>query len=41
MEEIYFFGHQMDEAHTPATCAYMIRKLNEVADAKLKLPAGV
>jgi hypothetical protein len=31
----------MDEAHTPATCAFMIRKLNEVADAKLKLPAGV
>jgi uncharacterized protein YecE (DUF72 family) len=41
MEEIYFFGHQMDEAHTPATCAYMIRKLNEVAGTKLKLPAGV
>jgi uncharacterized protein YecE (DUF72 family) len=41
MEEIYFFGHQKDEAHTPATCAYMIRKLNELAGSGLTLPAGV
>ncbi len=40
IEEVYFFGHQGDEAHTPATCAYFIRKLNEVAGTMLQPPAG-
>lgn len=38
MEEVYFFLHQEDETHTPATSAYFSQKLSEICGLSLPVP---
>ncbi len=38
LENIYFFAHQDDEAHTPATCDYFIKSINKKLNLNIKTP---
>ncbi|MTI19480.1 DUF72 domain-containing protein [Fulvivirga sp. RKSG066] len=41
LEELYFFGHQENEAHTPVTCDYFIKRLNEACGLDIKRPTFI
>ena len=38
INEVHFYCHQPDEAHTPVTCDYFISKVNEVCGLDLMRP---
>lgn len=38
LETLYWFAHQDNEFHTPGTCAYFVRKVNEKLGAALREP---
>lgn len=38
LEEVYFYAHQENEAHTPKTADYFIERINSLTDLKLQRP---
>ena len=38
LETVYFFAHQDDESHTPATCDYFIKAINKRLGLNIKSP---
>jgi len=38
LEEVYFYAHQENESHTPPTCDYFIKRVNEKCGLSLKRP---
>ncbi|TRX51758.1 DUF72 domain-containing protein [Fulvivirga sp. M361] len=38
LEELYFYAHQEDETHTPVTCDYFIKKINEACNLNIARP---
>jgi hypothetical protein len=38
LQQIYFFMHQDDEAHTPHLCKYFVAKVNAELDVPMKEP---
>lgn len=41
LEELYFFVHQPEEAHSPVLAAYLIKQLNAVCGLQLQVPQFV
>ena len=40
LQQVYFFMHQENEAHTPVLCTYFARKMNEIFGLQVPIPGS-